>query len=112
MMWCRAPVIQQINYWVQLEVKNVESQTQCYTTHCEGLPSKMPHWEGCVSATYCKRCVFYLLPLGIVLQNAGSVVDGPEVFTDGQVGSLVLVHLNHQVVILQLQLLVNKETKQ
>lgn len=51
------------------------------------------------------RRPMYLLPLAAVLQDAGGVIDGPEVFADGQVGSLVLVDMNHQVVELQLGLL-------
>lgn len=47
----------------------------------------------------------YLLPLAAVLQDAGGVVNGPVVFADRQVGALVLVYLNHQVVVLQLGLL-------
>ncbi len=44
----------------------------------------------------------YLLPLAAFLQDAGGVIDGPEVFADRQVGALVLVHLDHEVVVLQL----------
>lgn len=44
----------------------------------------------------------YLLPLAAVLQDTRGVVDGPVVFADGQVGALVLIHLDHQVVVLQL----------
>ena len=47
----------------------------------------------------------YLLPLAAVFQDAGRVINGPVVFADRQIGALVLVHLNHQVVILELQLL-------
>lgn len=47
----------------------------------------------------------YLLPLAAVRQDAGGVIDGPVMFADRQVGALVLVNLNHQVVILQLGLL-------
>lgn len=47
----------------------------------------------------------YLLPLAAVLQNAGGVINGPVVFADRQVRALVLVNLNHEVVVLQLQLL-------
>lgn len=47
----------------------------------------------------------YLLPLAAVLQDAGGVIDGPVVFADRQVGALVLIDLNHQVVVLQLRLL-------
>lgn len=52
----------------------------------------------------------YLLPLAAVLQDARCVVNGPVVFADRQVGALVLVHLNHQVVVLQLQLLHRSHT--
>lgn len=42
----------------------------------------------------------YLLPLAAVLQDAGRVVNRLVVLAYRQVGALVLVHLNHQVVIL------------
>lgn len=44
----------------------------------------------------------YLLPLAAFLQDAWGVVDGSVVLADGQVGALVLIHLDHQVVVLQL----------
>lgn len=47
----------------------------------------------------------YLLPLAAFLQDAGGVINGPVMFADRQVGALMQVHLNHQVVVLQLQLL-------
>lgn len=38
---------------------------------------------------------FYLLPLLTLCLNAGRVIDGSVVFTDRQIGPLVLVQLNH-----------------
>lgn len=52
-----------------------------------------------------ERKPMYLLPLAAVLQDAGGVIDGPVVFANRQVGALVLVDLNHQVVVLQLRFL-------
>lgn len=49
--------------------------------------------------------VLYLLPLAAFLQDARGVVDGSVVLADGQVGALMLIHLDHQVVVLQLRLL-------
>lgn len=47
----------------------------------------------------------HLLPLGAVFQDARSVVNGPVVFAYGEVRAFVLIHLNHQIVVLQLGLL-------
>lgn len=47
----------------------------------------------------------HLLPLGAVLQDARRVVNGPVVFAYGEVRAFVLIHLNHQIVVLQLGLL-------
>lgn len=47
----------------------------------------------------------HLLPFAALLQDAGGVINSPVVFAYGQVGAFMLIHLNHQVVVLQLQLL-------
>lgn len=49
----------------------------------------------------------HLLPLAAVLQDARGVIDGTVMFADRQVWALMLVNLNHQVVVLQFQLLVS-----
>lgn len=49
-----------------------------------------------------KTKLMYLLPLAAVLQDTGGVIDGSIVFTDRQVRALMLVHLDHEVVVLQL----------
>lgn len=44
----------------------------------------------------------HLLPLGAVLQDTRRVVNSPVVFAYGEVRAFMLVHLNHQIVVLQL----------
>lgn len=44
----------------------------------------------------------YLLPLGAVLQDAWSIINRPVVFAYGEVRAFMLVHLYHQIVVLQL----------
>lgn len=44
----------------------------------------------------------YLMPFATVFQDAGGVIDGTVVLADGEVGAFMLIHLDHQVVVLQL----------
>ena len=68
----------------------------------------LPSIHGCFKLIF---VVPNLVSLVSVILDDLCVVDGPVVFTYGQIGALVLVQLDHQLIKLQLQLLTQQQGK-